>query len=159
MPIYRFLDCLYTQKRVVTGGSPVCAQAYSMGKLAGNKGTNNIPASCSQPLTEFPKDLSKLPTVSFVIPDMDNDMHNIGAPGDDAAIQRGDKWLKDNLDTYVSANGPKHITACSSLLLMRMIINLIKIKIPTLFIGAKVNAGKYSDKIVVQRIAYRGSHV
>lgn len=49
---------------------------------------------------DFPKDpsdYSKLPTVSFVIPNLDHDMHNGKPP---KSVKIGDKWLKDNLDRY-----------------------------------------------------------
>lgn len=46
------------------------------------------------PYSQFPTDFSKLPTVSFVIPDMCNDMH-------DCSTKTGDNWLKKNLDAYV----------------------------------------------------------
>jgi len=49
---------------------------------------------------DFPKDAAqyaKLPTVAFVIPNLHNDMHT-GYPRQ--RIQKGDRWLKDNLDGY-----------------------------------------------------------
>ncbi|MFH8773309.1 alkaline phosphatase family protein [Streptomyces sp. NPDC017958] len=46
------------------------------------------------PYSTFPSDYGKLPTVSFVIPDMCDDMH-------DCAVGTGDSWLKKNLDGYV----------------------------------------------------------
>ncbi|MGW4404724.1 alkaline phosphatase family protein [Nonomuraea sp. NPDC004702] len=42
----------------------------------------------------FPSDYSMLPTVSFVIPDMCNDMH-------DCSVGTGDSWTKSRLDGYV----------------------------------------------------------
>ncbi|MEV0663829.1 alkaline phosphatase family protein [Actinomadura luteofluorescens] len=45
------------------------------------------------PYSSFPSDYSKLPTVSFAIPDMCNDMH-------DCSIGTGDSWVKKNLDGY-----------------------------------------------------------
>jgi acid phosphatase len=44
-----------------------------------------------------PARFATLPTVAFVIPNLENDMHN-GKPGD--SIPRGDRWLKKNLDPY-----------------------------------------------------------
>ena len=44
-----------------------------------------------------PADFKTLPTVAFVIPNLDNDMHN-GAPAE--SIPRGDAWLKKNLGAY-----------------------------------------------------------
>ena len=43
--------------------------------------------------SQFPTDFTKLPTVSFVVPDMCNDMH-------DCSIGTGDTWLKNHLDSY-----------------------------------------------------------
>ena len=45
------------------------------------------------PLSAFQHDFSKLPAVSWVVPDQSNDMH-------DGSIARGDAWLKRNLDAY-----------------------------------------------------------
>jgi hypothetical protein len=46
---------------------------------------------------DFPSDYTKLPTVAFVIPNMENDMHN-GAVED--SVPTGDLWLKRNIDPY-----------------------------------------------------------
>ncbi|MDH4234382.1 MAG: alkaline phosphatase family protein [Gallionella sp.] len=43
---------------------------------------------------DFPRDFAKLPTVSFLIPDQDNDMH-------DGSFETADEWLKNNIDPYV----------------------------------------------------------
>ena len=46
---------------------------------------------------DFPSDYSTLPTVAFVIPNLENDMHN-GDPS--SSIPAGDRWLRQNLDPY-----------------------------------------------------------
>jgi acid phosphatase len=56
---------------------------------------SSLPASVNQPLTALPDDYSKLPTVSFVVPNMCNDMH-------DCSVRTGDSWARDHLDSYVS---------------------------------------------------------
>lgn len=56
---------------------------------------SDLPASVNQPLTSFPTDFTKLPTVSFVIPDVLDDMH-------DGSIAQADAWLKAHLSSYVS---------------------------------------------------------
>lgn len=107
-------------------------------------GENQFSSSISKPMTDFPKDFSKLPTVSFVIPDMDYDMHNIGPDGDGAAIRRGDTWLKENLSEYVKwAN--KH----NSLLILTFDEDDFKNvnHIPTLFVGPMVKPGRYNERI------------
>ncbi|WP_328691465.1 alkaline phosphatase family protein [Streptomyces caniferus] len=54
----------------------------------------NVPLNTGRTFVQFPKDdFTRLPTVSFVIPDMCNDMH-------DCAVGSGDTWLRNNLDTY-----------------------------------------------------------
>jgi hypothetical protein len=61
-------------------------------------GPNQIPAACSMSMTEWPTDFSTLPTVSFVIPDQNNDMHNGTDP---AKIAVGDLWLQQKLGDYI----------------------------------------------------------
>lgn len=83
-------------------------------------GANQLPADTNQPLSAFPSnsDFSSLPTVSFVVPNQYNDMHNtvsaeglpaVGTTGLDkngqpvngsTTIQNGDTWLANNLDAY-----------------------------------------------------------
>lgn len=46
---------------------------------------------------DFPRDYRRLPTVAFVIPDLNHDMHN-GAPRE--SVPRGDAWLRRHLDGY-----------------------------------------------------------
>ncbi len=49
---------------------------------------------------DFPSDpagYDTLPTVSFVIPSLDNDMHNGPAK---KSVPRGDSWLRKNIDPY-----------------------------------------------------------
>ena len=42
---------------------------------------------------DFPSDYNALPTVSFVIPNLANDMHS-------GSIQSGDQWLRQHIDGY-----------------------------------------------------------
>jgi hypothetical protein len=53
--------------------------------------------SSSLRFADFPSDYSKLPTIAFVIPNLDHDMHN-GQPAQ--SIPAGDAWLRENLDGY-----------------------------------------------------------
>lgn len=61
-------------------------------------GTNQIPATVNQPYSAFPKDFTLLPTVSFVIPNLKDDMHDGGDP---AGIVKGDQWVNNNLSAYL----------------------------------------------------------
>ena len=142
MPSPGFLKCYYKKSELTDQmlyGRKHCPWVNWQGTKA-----NQIPGSLSQPMTEFPKDFNKLPTVAFVIPDMDHDMHNIGGPGDSAAIVRGDKWLRKNLDAYVKW-AKKH----NSLLIVTYDEDQFtaKNRIPTIFVGANIKPGKYDEKI------------
>ena len=53
-----------------------------------------IPQQANLRLSDFPKDFSRLPTVSFVIPDQNNDMH-------DGSFAQADAWLRSNIKPYV----------------------------------------------------------
>ena len=54
---------------------------------------NQIPGSVNRAFSQFPSNFTLLPTVSFVVPNQDNDMH-------DGSRLTGDTWLRDNLDAY-----------------------------------------------------------
>jgi len=144
MPKAGFLDCTYQ------------ASNYTIGHLYARKhcpwvnwlgtGVNTIPTTCSLPMTHFPKDFTKLPTLAFVVPDMDHDMHNIGISGDANAIRRGDEWLKANIAEYAEW-AKKH----NSLLIVTWdeddSSSKNKNKIATIFYGAKLLGGKYDFPI------------
>lgn len=55
---------------------------------------SRVPAGLNKRFADFPRDFSKLPTVSFVIPDQDNDMH-------DGSFEAADDWLKTRIEPYV----------------------------------------------------------
>ncbi len=57
---------------------------------------NKLPPSVNMPYAGFfPSDYSTLPTLSFVIPNQANDMH-------DGTIAQGDTWLSNNLAAYAT---------------------------------------------------------
>jgi phosphatidylinositol-3-phosphatase len=56
---------------------------------------SDLPASVNQPFTALPEDFSALPTVSFVVPNLCNDMHDCG-------VAAGDDWAQQNLSDYVT---------------------------------------------------------
>jgi hypothetical protein len=55
----------------------------------------NIPAELNRPFSDFPQDFSNLPTVSFVIPNHQNDMH-------DGTVRQADDWLNSRLASYAA---------------------------------------------------------
>jgi acid phosphatase len=62
---------------------------------AANWQGTRLPAGINQRFADFSQDYSKLPTVSFVVPNQDNDMH-------DGSFETADEWLKTHMDTYVA---------------------------------------------------------
>ena len=54
-----------------------------------------MPASANRPLTAFPRSYASLPALSFVIPNLNHDMH-------DGSVASGDSWLRSHLGGYVT---------------------------------------------------------
>ena len=98
---------------------------------------SNVPKSVNMPLTELPQDFSKLPTVSYVIPNHMHDMH-------DGTIAQADNWLRDNMDSYV-----KWAAAHNSLLIVTWDEDDFSSSnhIATLFVGPMVHPGQYGQRI------------
>jgi hypothetical protein len=53
-----------------------------------------LPSEINQPFTALPDDFADLPTVSFVVPNLCDDMH-------DCDVATGDQWARDHLEPYV----------------------------------------------------------
>jgi hypothetical protein len=90
-----------------------------------------------QNLSEFPSDFAQLPTISFVIPNLDHDMH-------DGSVRDGDVWLKRHLGSYA-----KWSKTHNSLLIVTFDEdnNAAGNQIPTIFYGACVRPGSYAAYI------------
>ena len=107
MPSIGFTGASYTytsaQNQYVLKHCPwVNWQQYGTGYQA-----NAIPADLNVPFVTatdnpgnlpssyyFPTDYSQLPTLSFVIPNEQNDMH-------DGSVRQGDQWLQTYMDGYI----------------------------------------------------------
>jgi acid phosphatase len=98
---------------------------------------SDVPASANQPFTNFPTDFTKLPTVSIVVPNLQNDMH-------DGTIKQGDNWLKDHLSSYV-----QWAKTHNSLFVLTWDEDdgSDTNQIVTIFVGDHVRAGQYSETI------------
>ena len=94
-------------------------------------------AKLNQPYTAFPQDFAKLPTMSLVVPNQQNDMH-------DGTIAQGDTWLSQNLDKYA-----KWAETNNSLLIVTWDEDngTAGNHIPTLFVGEMVKLGKSAQHI------------
>ncbi len=101
----------------------------------------NIPPSSNLPFTSFPPDLSTLPTLSIVVPNDDNNMHDGIPPWN---IRRGDAWLKDNIERYV-----QWAKKNNSLLVLTFDEDdgSEGNRIATIFVGPMVKPGRYDRRI------------
>lgn len=117
-------------------GSPVCTAGGYARKHAPWVNFTNVPASVSKPLSAFTGDGS-LPTVSFVVPDLDSDMH-------DGSIAEADSWLAAHLSGY--ANWAR---ANNALLIVTWDEDDSKAdnRIATILYGAGIRPGSYDSPI------------
>jgi phosphatidylinositol-3-phosphatase len=98
----------------------------------------DVPAADSRTFAEFPQgNFAALPTVSFVIPNLNDDMH-------DGTVAQGDTWLQNNLDAYA-----QWAKANNSLLIVTWDEDdsSQSNQIPTIMVGANVKPGQYSEHI------------
>lgn len=100
------------------------------------QGTRVAPA-LNRRFADFPQDFSKLPTISFVIPDQDNDMH-------DGSFEAADDWLKTRMAPYTDW-AMEH----NSLLILTWDEDNYQADnhIVTIFVGPMVKAGNSSQRI------------
>lgn len=80
-----------------TRGSSVCSSGRYVRRHAPWVNFADVPTISSLPFSNFPTDFTKLPTVAFVIPNLDHDMHD-GLIG--TRRKQGDDWLRANLNDY-----------------------------------------------------------
>ncbi len=100
----------------------------------------NIPQRLHRPLDDL-RSFDALPTVAFIVPDVDDDMH-------DGTLKEGDDWAQAHLtpllkwaathDTLVVFTWDEGFDSRNS--------------IPTMFVGPMVRAGRYSERIDHYRV-------
>jgi phosphatidylinositol-3-phosphatase len=118
-------------------GSGVCTSGEYARKHAPWTDFSNVPSTDSVPFSSFPTNYANLPTISFVIPDLLDDMH-------DGTIQQGDSWLQTNLQAYVT-----WAKTNNSLVILTFDEDqgTTPNQIATIFVGPMVKPGKYSEHI------------
>ena len=120
-------------------GSTTCTSGKYARKHAPWVNFTNVPPASSVPFSSFPpsSDYARLPTVAFVIPNLDNDMH-------DGSVAQGDAWLNTNLSAYAL-----WAKANNSLLVVTWDEddNGENNQIPTIFYGANVKTGAYGEPV------------
>jgi acid phosphatase len=119
-------------------GSAVCSAGKYARKHVPWANFTNIPPTNSVPFSAFPMgSYASLPTVSFVIPNNDDNMH-------DGSIAAGDAWLNRQLSGYAN-----WAVANNSLLIVTWdeddgtVVN----HIPTILYGQPVKPGRYRERI------------
>lgn len=76
-------------------GSTICSDGDYARKHNPWVDFSNVPSASNQSFSAFPtSDYARLPTVSFVVPNLQHDMH-------DGTVQQADTWLAQNLGGYV----------------------------------------------------------
>lgn len=123
-------------------GSRVCWSGEYGRKHVPWASFDNVLPSENLPLTALPANYDALPTVSFIIPNMLNDMHS-------ASIARGDAWLKTHVgpivdwamthDTLVIVTWDESDDAIGN-------------HIPTIFAGPMVRPGRYDEPLDHYRV-------
>jgi hypothetical protein len=118
-------------------GSTACTSGSYARKHSPWINFSKVPTSDSLPFSSFPTDFSTLPTLSFVIPNLKDDMH-------DGTINQADTWLKSHLSAYATWAKQNN-----SLLIVTWDEDdhTENNQIPTLVVGAHVKTGKYSETI------------
>jgi acid phosphatase len=117
-------------------GSTVCAAGTYARKHAPWVAFENVPKSSNRPFADLPRSYDALPTVSFLIPDVDDDMH-------DGSIADGDSWLEKHVkpllawadahDTLVIVTWDEGYDPENT--------------IPTIFYGPMVKPGRYAERV------------
>ncbi len=102
----------------------------------------DVPASSNLGFARFPGNFSKLPSLSFVIPNVVHDMHS-------GSIQEGDLWLRSHISGYA-----KWARSHNSLLVVAWDEDngTTANHIPLLFSGAHVRAGRYGEAVNDYRV-------
>ena len=119
-------------------GSPVCSLGEYARKHVPWVNFTTVPRSASRPFTAFPAgDYARLPTVSFVIPNLCHDMH-------DCPVATGDAWARAHIGPYAAWAMTHH-----SLLIVDWDENdgSPGNQIPTIFAGQMVRPGRYDHMI------------
>lgn len=104
----------------------------------------DLPSSVNRTFAQFPPSsrYASLPAVSLVDPNLLNDMH-------DGTIAAGDSWLKKHMNSYLT-----WAMSHNSLLIVTWDENNGSPgnKIATIFAGAHVKAGKYTERVTHYRV-------
>lgn len=99
--------------------------------------TSSVPTADNLTFAALPSQYASLPTVSFVVPNLNDDMH-------DGTVAAGDSWLQQHLAGYAT-----WASTHNSLLVVTWDEddNSAGNQIPTIFVGQHVKPGNYAETI------------
>jgi hypothetical protein len=112
-------------------------------------------ASSNLRFSDFPDDLSKLPRLALVVPNLFNDMHNGKVK---KAIKTGDNWLRGHLQEYarwakdhnslliITFDENDNTSGFSGLTDPQSNEAVVKNRIATIFVGARIKPGEYPEE-------------
>jgi acid phosphatase len=95
----------------------------------------DVPAADNVSFNAFPSNFADLPTVSFVVPNRNHDMHS-------ATIREGDRWLESNIGPYA-----RWAKSHNSLLIVTWDEGSGSNHVPTIFYGAHVKHSRYAETV------------
>jgi hypothetical protein len=134
-----FTFAAYSESLPVAGFMGCAAGTYGQ-KHAPWTHFRNIPQTLHRPLAEL-RSFDGLPTVAFIVPNVDDDMH-------DGTVKEADDWAESHLtpllkwaathDTLVVFTWDEGYDAPNS--------------IPTMFVGPMIRAGRYPERIDHYRV-------
>jgi phosphatidylinositol-3-phosphatase len=122
-----------------SAGSTTCTSGKYARKHSPWINFSNVPAADSLKFTSFPtsSNYASLPTLSFVIPNLNDDMH-------DGTIKAADTWLNTNISAYAT-----WAKTHNSLLIVTWDEDdsTENNQIPTIIVGQSVTVGHYDEQI------------
>ncbi|MGN6722675.1 MAG: alkaline phosphatase family protein [Marmoricola sp.] len=119
-------------------GSPVCSSGnYARKHTPWTNFSDLNQRVVTQPYSAFPTDFRKLPTLSWVVPNLCDDMH-------DCSVATGDAWARRHLGDYA-----RWAKAHNSLLIVTFDEDdsAGNDQIATIFYGAHLRVGRYAERI------------
>lgn len=118
-------------------GSEVCTSGEYARKHVPWTDFTNVPTTDNVPFSKFPSNYANLPKISWVIPNLLDDMH-------DGTIQEADSWLQTHLAGYLAWAQNNN-----SLLIVTWDENdgTAGNQIPTIFVGPMVKPGQYKEDV------------
>jgi hypothetical protein len=127
-----------------TSGSSVCVLGEYARKHVPWTDFRNLPRGLNQPFSRFPQDYYRLPTVSFVIPNLCHDMHM-----HNCSVATGDAWLRTHIGGYA-----RWAMTHDSLLIVTFDEDdgSQSNQIATIFVGQQVKPGRYSRPVDIYNL-------